>query len=91
MRATPQSAPVPVLLLSPKRRHWHAFNGEIGMGKAVRIFIGAPVPDTADTVIMQEKTGRFDNITVEISESVAIYKNIRPAGDDFKKGDTSPA
>ena len=31
----------------------------INAGEAVRIFTGSPVPDTADTVIMQEKISRY--------------------------------
>lgn len=66
----------------------HAFSGKIGAGEAVRIFTGAPVPDTADTIIVQEKTKRIDDTTVEISESAALNKNIRPVGGDFKQEDT---
>lgn len=66
----------------------HRFNGMINPGEAVRIFTGAPVPETADTVVMQEKTRRVDDTTVEISEPAAANKNIRPAGGDFKEGET---
>lgn len=66
----------------------HCFNGTINPGEAVRIFTGAPVPETADTVVMQEKTRRVDDTTVEISQPAAADKNIRPAGGDFKAGET---
>lgn len=32
----------------------HAFTGTVGEGQAVRIFTGAPVPQGADTVLIQE-------------------------------------
>lgn len=66
----------------------HRFNGMINPGEAVRIFTGAPVPETADTVVMQEKTRRINDTIVEISEPAAADKNIRPAGGDFKEGET---
>ena len=30
------------------------FRGSVGRGEAVRIFTGAPVPDGADTIVIQE-------------------------------------
>ncbi|AQS41357.1 MAG: Molybdenum cofactor synthesis domain-containing protein [Candidatus Tokpelaia hoelldobleri] len=65
----------------------HSFNGRIRQGEAVRIFTGAPVPDDADTVIMQEMTGRFDKHTVTILSPIEENKNIRPAGGDFHQND----
>ncbi|MEM9792217.1 MAG: molybdopterin molybdenumtransferase MoeA, partial [Pseudomonadota bacterium] len=32
----------------------HAFDGSVGPGQAVRIFTGAPVPDGADDILIQE-------------------------------------
>src|SRR5690606_5900261 len=43
------------------------FGGTLGPGQAVRIFTGAPVPEGADTVIMQEEAvvdGGFVSFTV---------------------------
>ncbi len=34
----------------------HAFKGKLKPGEAVRIFTGAPVPATADAVVIQENT-----------------------------------
>ena len=39
------------------------------LGKAVRIFTGAPVPEGADTVVMQEKTER-DGAFVSIQQEI---------------------
>ncbi len=57
-------------------------------GQAVRIFTGARVPDQADTVIMQEKVIRTEN-TITIDGAVATNKNIRPQGEQIKKGEVA--
>jgi molybdopterin molybdotransferase len=64
----------------------HAFKGKLKPGEAVRIFTGAPVPATADAVVIQENTkaqGKF----VTILLPVRTRQNIRPRGLDFKKGE----
>lgn len=63
------------------------FTGTIGSGEAVRIFTGAPMPDGADTVLIQENTRRTDTETVEVLEPVAATKNVRRRGLDFREGD----
>lgn len=65
----------------------HAFSGNIEAGQAVRIFTGAPVPNGADTVVVQEDT-RADGDTVTILEAIAQGRHIRAAGLDFKAGET---
>ncbi|MCP5073053.1 MAG: molybdopterin molybdotransferase MoeA [Rhodobacteraceae bacterium] len=63
-----------------------AFNGTIGSGRCVRIFTGAPVPESADRILMQENCKRVgDTITVSINSEPNSY--VRPAGGDFKAGD----
>lgn len=57
----------------------------LNKGDAVRIFTGAPVPDTADTVMMQEKV-HIDGDTVTIEAPLKIMMNIRPKGEQIKKG-----
>ncbi|MBD0832746.1 molybdopterin molybdotransferase MoeA [Aestuariibaculum sediminum] len=54
-------------------------------GEAVRIFTGAPVPDTANTVVMQEKVSLKDN-NMTLLETIDINKNIRHEGEQVKKG-----
>jgi molybdopterin molybdotransferase len=59
-------------------------------GTAMRIMTGAPVPPGADTVIQVELT-RFDGPNsewVEILESVPPGNNVRPAGEDMRRGQT---
>lgn len=65
----------------------HTFNGELKTGQAIRIFTGAPVPATADAVVIQENTATNGKI-VSILQSVHVGQNIRPRGLDFRKGET---
>ncbi len=63
----------------------HRFEGAIKAGQAVRIFTGAPVPEGADFVVIQEDvTRRGDLIT--LSHNIGDKDNIRPAGGDFLEG-----
>lgn len=55
-------------------------------GEAVRIFTGAAVPNNANAVIMQEKV-TVENQKITIENSVQINDNIRPLGEQVKKGD----
>lgn len=55
-------------------------------GDAVRIFTGAPVPESANAIMMQEKVTKTDNI-IAISEQLTEGHNIRPIGEQVKKGD----
>ena len=63
------------------------FPGRVGQGEAVRIFTGAPMPEGADTVLIQENTRRIDPATVEVTEPVAAMKNVRLRGLDFREGE----
>ena len=54
-------------------------------GTAARIFTGAPVPEGADTVIMQEIITR-DGEMIRVDGSVTQGSNIRRAGEDIQKG-----
>ncbi len=68
----------------------HAFAGQVGPGQCVRIFTGAPVPQGADFVVIQEDvTRRGDLIT--LGRSLGEKSHIRPAGGDFKAGDKMAA
>ncbi|SNS77041.1 gephyrin-like molybdotransferase Glp [Tropicimonas sediminicola] len=63
-----------------------AFSGTVGPGEAVRIFTGAPLPEGADFVVIQEDTAR-DGEVMTITEADLHNDNIRPAGGDFGPGD----
>src|SRR5579875_3456223 len=59
-------------------------------GTAMRIMTGAPVPPGADSVIQVELTRSEgpQSEWVEILEEVAPGNNIRPAGEDMRRGQT---
>jgi molybdopterin molybdotransferase len=54
-------------------------------GDAVRIFTGAPVPDSANAVVMQEKISS-QNHTLIIDSNITINENIRPLGEQVLEG-----
>ena len=60
----------------------HAWAGQLGAGEAVRIFTGAPLPDGADRVIIQEDVIRSAG-TITLGFSLDDNINIRPQGADF--------
>ncbi len=68
----------------------HAFDGTVRPGEAVRIFTGAPVPEGGTRVIIQEDVTR-DGDTITLSDALDQGMHIRPAGGDFKAGDTIDA
>ncbi len=63
----------------------HRFAGSVGPGEAVRIFTGAPVPDGADAVVIQEDCDAAGDAVV-LRESAVVGRHIRRAGLDFAEG-----
>jgi molybdopterin molybdotransferase len=61
------------------------FAGTIGPGEAARIFTGAPVPEGADTILIQEAAER-EGDTVRLRAGRVENAYIRPAGADFAAG-----
>lgn len=59
----------------------------VGPGQAIRIMTGAPMPKGADTVVKVEDTESTGD-SVTIFKEVERGGNIRPQGEDVKKGDT---
>ena len=55
-------------------------------GQAVRIFTGAPLPDGADSIVIQEDT-EASGARVTVKEAPAPGNYVRPAGLDFRTGD----
>lgn len=64
----------------------HPFDGHVGAGEAVRIFTGAPVPDGADAIVIQENTAASGGM-VEVLEGQPDRGHIRPRGFDFRQTD----
>jgi molybdopterin molybdotransferase len=63
-----------------------AYPHPVKAGEAVRIFTGAPVPEGADCIVIQEDTERHGDL-VEVREGAPKGRYIRPAGLDFKEGE----
>src|ERR1700694_3033028 len=60
-------------------------------GHAVRIFTGAPMPDGADTVFMQEDVRVDDAGRVVVPAGLKAGANVRPAGEDVPVGSSGLA
>ena len=60
------------------------FPGRIGPGEATRILTGAPLPEGADAVVMQEEVTR-DGDSIVLSDT-AVAAHVRPEANDFDQG-----
>jgi molybdopterin molybdotransferase len=60
----------------------------IASGQATRIFTGAPLPEGADTVVMQEKI-RLEGGNLVINDDAGLKEgqNVRPKGAEVKQGE----
>ncbi len=66
----------------------HGFIGTVAPGEAARIFTGAPVPDGADWVVIQENARR-DGDHVLLEDALGPSDgHVRPRGCDLKAGET---
>ena len=63
-----------------------AYEGVLGPGQAVRIFTGAPLPEGADAIVIQENT-ETEGDTVIVKEGAPEGRYVRPAGLDFRAGE----
>ena len=64
----------------------HVFSRDLAQGEAIRIFTGAPLPDSADRVIIQEDVTRSGDI-ITVSDNADTARYIRDIGADFHEGD----
>lgn len=65
----------------------HAFDGAVGAGQAVRIFTGAPVPQGADAVLIQEDAETLEGNRIRTGFVPLKGRHIRPRGQDFTQGE----
>lgn len=61
--------------------------GVVPLGSSIRIFTGAPMPEGADRVVIQEVVSREGDKAV-IDEHPGSAKHVRSRGSDFNKGTT---
>jgi molybdopterin molybdotransferase len=87
LRAADAAAPPASLRVIGESAAGRAFAGVVGVGEAVRIFTGAPMPRGADAIVVQEDVRREgDRIT--LAATVRVGENLRPEGLDFREGET---
>jgi molybdopterin molybdotransferase len=58
----------------------------VGMGEAVKIATGAPIPSGADAVVPVENAAS-DGDLVRVAEAVTANRHVRPQGEDVRVGD----
>lgn len=61
--------------------------GPLEPGTCARIFTGAPLPDGADCVEMQENTQVLDDQRVQFDEPMRVGQNVRPQGQETRAGE----
>jgi molybdopterin molybdotransferase len=59
----------------------------VGMGEAVAIATGAPIPAGADSVVPVENTASPDDDRVRVLEAVTQGRHVRPRAEDIREGD----
>jgi len=64
----------------------HRYEHALLAGQAVRIFTGAPLPEGADTILIQEDASVRENSKIRPLEIPQECAFVRPAGLDFKQG-----
>lgn len=89
LKAADAAEPGAVLRVIGESAAGHGFAGSVQQGEAVRIFTGAPVPDGADSVLLQEDAERLDEGKVRTTFPVTLGRHIRPRGQDFHEGEVA--
>ncbi|MAY61025.1 MAG: molybdopterin molybdenumtransferase MoeA [Rhizobiales bacterium] len=64
----------------------HGFEGIVGPGQTARIFTGAPLPEGADAIVIQEDTEKLEDGRIRMTVAAAEGKHVRLAGVDFTEG-----
>jgi molybdopterin molybdotransferase len=86
LRAEDARAPGARLTIIGESAAGRGFLGKVGPREAVRIFTGAPLPEGADTIVIQEDT-EIEGTSVVINTPVKPRAYIRPSGLDFREGE----
>lgn len=77
-----------VLRLQGESAAGHGFDGALAPGATIRIFTGAPLPEGADAIVIQEVVDQLGDGTVRLNEAAIAGRHIRRAGVDFEEGKT---
>lgn len=67
----------------------HPYDGTVGAGECVRIMTGGVMPDSTDTVVIQERVRVLGDTEVEIPAGEKPGQNVRAAGEDIAAGDVA--
>lgn len=86
VRADDLREPGKPLILLGESAAGRRFHGPVGQGECVRIFTGAPLPEGADTILIQENA-HVSNGLVIATQAEPRGRFVRSAGLDFKTGD----
>lgn len=86
LRAADTAQPPLSLTVIGESAAGRAFAGALGPGEAVRIFTGAPMPEGADAIVMQEDVRR-DGDRISLASAVTAGENLRHEGLDFRVGE----
>ena len=86
LRASDTKTPPATLTVVGESAAGRGLANAIGPGQAVRIFTGAPMPEGADAIVVQEDVKRDGDRIVLAAESPP-GDNLRAAGLDFREGE----
>jgi molybdopterin molybdotransferase len=75
------------LLITGKIQAGNRETQKLEAGQAMRIFTGAPLPEGADTVIIQEKSEVENGYLIMKDDQLAKGQFVRPKGAEVKKGE----
>lgn len=64
----------------------HPYDGTVEAGECVRIMTGGVMPDSADTVVIQERVRILGDAEIEIPAGEKPGQNVRAAGEDIAAG-----
>ena len=86
LRAVDASALPATLTVIGEAAAGRSFSGIVGPGQAARIFTGAPMPEGADAIVVQEDVRR-EGDRIDLTAAVPLGENLRHAGLDFRAGE----
>ncbi|EKF9593690.1 bifunctional molybdopterin-guanine dinucleotide biosynthesis adaptor protein MobB/molybdopterin molybdotransferase MoeA [Vibrio cholerae] len=62
------------------------YSKTVGLGEAVKIMTGAPMPQGADTVVMREQATQNGDVVSFAGAKIKAGQNVRQAGEDLAQG-----
>jgi molybdopterin molybdotransferase len=90
VRAEDTAAPPATLRLIGESVAGRGFRGTVTEGTCARIFTGAPLPDGADAIVIQENAEATD-AGIRVAEAIRPGRHVRPLGLDFREGESLAA